>query len=197
MITTILFDLGNVYIRGLIGTEKYLKKDLGFAIPYTHLFSIELEDLFLGKISEEAYWDALRKRRGWDISTEKLKSAARENFKEINGTREIIEKLKENGYTLVILSNHTKEWVEYCERKYKYHKLFKNIFYSYKIGFTKPRKEIFTMVLQQLNVNPRKCLFIDDNKENVIAASNLNIQTIQFTTAFALKKALQKFGIRL
>jgi putative hydrolase of the HAD superfamily len=39
----------------------------------------------------------------------------------------------------------------------------------------KPNTEIFKFVLEENNLNPENCLFIDDTKENTESASRLGI----------------------
>src|SRR3989338_7059627 len=169
MITTIIFDLSNVYLEGILGSHIYFEKK-----------------------KKENNGGLLIKKNSWDISVDQLKNAARKNFTEIKGTREIIEKLKKKGYILILLSNNGKEWAEYCERKYSYHKLFKHVVYSYKVGFSKPNKEIFLLVLKKLQVKPQECLFIDDYKNNILAAESLGMKAIQIISSTDLKKKLRR-----
>ena len=58
---------------------------------------------------------------------------------------------------------------------------FKNSFHafylSHEIKMRKPDTEIFRHVLDNHDLNPKECLFIDDTVSHTIAASNLGIHT--------------------
>jgi HAD superfamily hydrolase (TIGR01509 family) len=197
MINTIIFDLSEVYLHGLLGTEERLSKRLGVTVTNPQLLIPETQDMFNGLITEEAYWTALIKKYAWPITVEELKTMVRENFQEIEGTRAIIEKLKENGYTLGLLSVHTKEWIEHCESEFDYHKLFHSRMYSFEVGVCKPEKRSFELILEELKVKPEDCLFIDDSLTNVTAAKELGITVIQFLSPEQLKADLVKLGVRV
>lgn len=195
MLTTIIFDLSDVYLEGISGSHKYFEKKLDTLVSEEYFYNDDFNKFMLGQITENNYWKSVIKTNLWDISVEELKNAARKNFTEIKGVRKIIEKLKKEGYTLILLSNHGKEWIEYCERKYSYHKLFKHVIYSYQVGFTKPNKKMFNLIIKKLHLNPRECLFIDDYIKNIEVAKELGMNTIQFTSAQDLKKHLLKLKI--
>ncbi len=200
MITTIIFDLSEVYLKGLIGVEHHLEPILKMSPNkiYPKLTGENFNQLMNGKISEEEYWQKIIKNKGFDIEVEHFKSAIRANFEEIGGTREIIEKLKLGEFKLGLLSVHAKEWVDYCEEKFDYHKLFHSTMYSFEVGISKPDKKAYELILEKLKVKPEECLFIDDKEKNIIAAEELGIKTIHFKGSNQLKKELlDKFNINL
>jgi len=143
MITTIIFDLGDVYLKGLWGTHEYLTKKFGKQVVPEDLYNEIAQEFFLGKMTEEEYWTKILAKNGWPIGISELKEAVRQNFVEIEGTRPIIEKLKENGYRLGLLSVHAKEWIEHLEGKFDFHKLFDSILYSFSNRDSIGRKMIF------------------------------------------------------
>lgn len=192
MITTIIFDLSNVYLEGILGSHRYFEKKLGIPVPDEYFYNEDFNKFMLGQLTEDEYWKSVIKENSWDISIQQLKSATRKNFTEIKGTREIVERLKKEGYVLILLSNNGKEWAEYCERKYTYHKLFKYVVYSYQVGFTKPNKKIFNLLIKKLHLKTRECLFIDDYENNILTAESLGIKAIQFVSSSDLKKSLRK-----
>jgi putative hydrolase of the HAD superfamily len=192
MIKTIIFDLSEVYLRGLLGTQDILSKKLGLEIKAIDLWTEDTIKLFEGKISEEDFWRKLRDDNKWNIRVKELKKIVRSNFREIEGTRDIIEKLKSNGYKLGLLSVHVKEWVDHCEKEFDYHKLFHSVLYSFEIEVCKPEKRAYELMLEKIESKAEDCLFIDDNSENLIAAEKLGIETILFKSARQLKKDLKK-----
>ncbi len=195
MITTIIFDIGGVYLQGSVGSAKYVQRKLGAPVPEYYFDEEEFYQLMLGRITEDIFWEAIIKKNSWKISTEDLKYSIRKNFKEVRGTRKIIEDLRKKSYKLGLLSNHAKEWVEYCELTHNYHKLFDQRIYSYMVGSSKPDPDIFLALLRKLDVKPEECLFIDDYIKNIEAANNLGMKTIQFTSAKNLKNKLSTLKI--
>lgn len=197
MIETIIFDLSDVYIKGIFGSHVHLEKKMHVPVSDEYFYNDYFHKFMLGQISENDYWKIVIKKNSLNISVEELKKEIRKNFIEIKGVRDIIEKLKKRGYILVMLSNHGKEWVEYCENKYSYHKLFHSVIYSYQVKLSKPDKKIFNLLIAKLHLKPRECLFIDDNKNNVLAAESFGMKTIQFINVEDLEKNLKKFNINI
>lgn len=197
MITTIILDLSEVYLHGLLGIEKHLEKKHGIIIENKAWQSLTLRKLFHGEIGEEAFWQEMIIVHRMTITVVGLKEAIRQNFKEIKGTRKIIETLKENGYKLGLLSVHAREWIDYCEKEFDYHKLFDAIVYSFEVGVSKPDKKAYKIILKRLKAKPEECVFIDDNLKNLKTAKQLGIETIRFQNAQQLKKDLRALSIRI
>lgn len=198
MIPTIIFDLSEVLLHGMYGVEKKIEAALGMSVPNNKLYvEKEAEQFFNGELTEEEFWKKIIKRNHWNINIANLKRLIRENMTEIEGTREIIEKLKENGYTLGLLSVHGKEWIMYCEEQFEYHKLFHSVMYSFEVGVSKPATKAFKLMLEKLHVNPEECLFIDDSLKNIETAEQLGMQTIHFKDAEQLRAELHKLKIKL
>jgi HAD superfamily hydrolase (TIGR01509 family) len=198
VITTVIFDLGEVYLQGFKGVNKRLAPILNLdpeAVRSALRGDENLTALFLGEISENEYWSRVIKRTGWNISVEKMEAIMRENFVGLEGTREIIEELKAQEYKLGLLSIHSKEWVEYCDRKFDYHKLFHSVLYSYEVHALKPEKRVYEMILERLGSSAGESLFIDNVEINLVPARELGMQTILFTDSKALKADLASLGI--
>jgi len=197
MIKTIIFDLAEVYLTGLLGLENSLEPLLEESAEEIHkeFHNKELILLFFGRISEIEYWESLINQNNWNIKIPTLKKLVRENFTEIEGTRKIIEELKTHDFKLGLLSDHAKEWIEFCEKKYNYHKLFNEVVYSFEIGRLKPAQEPFEEILKRLRTKPQECIFIDDNKINLSTANNLGIKTIHFKNPKQLRKDLISLSI--
>lgn len=84
-----LFDCSEVLLRGLKGTEELLAVETGIAPRNIHeqFHDPAINQLFVGNISEDEYWETLITRYGWDIDVSSPKAAVRKNFAEIAGTR--------------------------------------------------------------------------------------------------------------
>jgi putative hydrolase of the HAD superfamily len=202
-IKTIIFDLSEVYLKGYYLVEEKLESLLNLKSSEIHqkLRERELEEhfdlLMKGKLGEEEFWQKVKKFHNWQIPTELFKKAVRDNFEEIAGTRAIIEKLNKQGYKLGLLSNHCKEWIGHCEKKFDYHKLFHSTLYSFEIGICKPDKRAYEKILSKLGAKPEECLFVDDSQENIKGAEELSIRTILFKNSNQLVQELNNLGITL
>jgi putative hydrolase of the HAD superfamily len=93
---------------------------------------------------------------------------------------EFIKQLaKEDTFQLILLSNTNKLHINWIKNTIPFYNNFKHCFVkfylSHEIGMRKPNTEIFKFVLEENNLNPENCLFIDDTKENTESASRLGI----------------------
>lgn len=93
-------------------------------------------------------------------------------------TIEIIKKLKNIGYKVGLLSN-----LRLMDYK-RYEKQIKNInfdyiFLSYEMKCIKPSKDIYLQVINTLNCEADKIIFLDDNEKNVNGAKSVGINAYQ------------------
>jgi len=197
MITTIIFDLGGVYIKTFKGIEHHLEPILGIKAEeiYSKLLGKELDSLVRGKLTEEECWLKIIEKNNWKVDVELLKKAIRDYFEEIKGTRKIIERLKERGFKLGLLSIHVKEWVDYFDKKFDYHKLFHSTLYSFEVGLRKPEKRMYELILLKLDSKPEECIFIDDNSKFLVPAKELGMKTIHFRSPSQLENELKGMGL--
>jgi len=88
---------------------------------------------------------------------------------------------EEQNYRLILLSNTNEIHIDWIKENVSFFEDFKacfDAFYlSHEINFRKPDAEIYEFVLEQHNLKPQECLFIDDVKENTEAAKKLGIHT--------------------
>lgn len=197
MITTIIFDLSEVYLQGIVGSEKTLIPLVGKKVVPLDFVNKHIEKYFHGEITEVDYLQATIRDNQWDVTSTQLGQVFRNNFREIEGVREIIELLQKQGYKLGLLSVHGKEWIAYCEETFNYRSLFQVIHYSYERKITKPEKQAYIQILEELKSKPEETIFIDDLPENIKAAKELCINGIQFTNVTELKEQLKTIGIKV
>ena len=206
MIETILFDLSEVYIQGILGVEKEISSKVGMDQEKVRasLQGEKLIDLFEGKMSENVYLARTLAENGYPsrvaghFTSDIVKDAIRNNFKELPGTKDIIEKLNKAGYKLGLLSDHAREWIEHIESVHPLAQLFPMRCYSFEIGYTKKSPESFKQALARLKANPETTLFIDDRQVNLEVAGSVGIRYLHhFSDAASFASALPEFGIKL
>lgn len=93
-----------------------------------------------------------------------------------------IQKLsQEKDYKLILLSNTNENHIEYIKNNVPFFEDFRNCFdafyLSHEIGLRKPDPEIFEFVLEQHDLKPENCLFIDDTPEHIESADSLGFHT--------------------
>lgn len=59
--------------------------------------------------------------------------------------------------------------------------LIRSAYYSHDLGLRKPDAAIFHRVCELENINPEKCVFFDDNIDNIKTAANLGFTTFHIT----------------
>ena len=74
--------------------------------------------------------------------------------------------------------------------------IFHPILFSGELKVMKPASTIFHHTIHAANCPAEKILFIDDSLQHLEAAQQVGLNTIHFTTAAALVKELQGFGIQ-
>lgn len=194
-IRTIIFDLSEVLLSGLLGMRDDLALRLGVSSDEIDFKIPELQLLFEGKISEDIFWTSLIKKYDWQVEKPELKRLVRANFKEIEGTIEIVRRLKNLGYAIGLFSVHAEEWIRFCEEKFRYGYLFDLTIYSFEIGICKPDKRAFEILLEILNVPAQQVLFIDDSPSNIEAASGIGMSAVLFESAIQLETRLRDMSI--
>jgi HAD superfamily hydrolase (TIGR01509 family) len=194
-VDTILFDLAEVYMRGLKGANEALGEQLGQPIPEALLLGNEAVQLFHGEITETEYWEALLATHRWEIEVDDLKALARRNFTKVEGTEEVVTELKAAGYRLGLLSIHAREWIEHCEREHRHHRHFDVVVYSYECGLSKPDPAAYEYALAALGADPERTVFTDDNPEYVRGAEAVGIRSILFEDAEQLRARLVEMRI--
>ena len=97
----------------------------------------------------------------------------------IRPTEKLINELKAAGYKLYVLSNMSREFIDFL-RKQKVYENFDGDVVSCEVGIVKPMPEIYDLLLERFELNPAETIFIDDRKENVDAAAAKGIATFHF-----------------
>lgn len=197
MISHIILDLSEVYVRGLPGIEEKIakrtkadEKEIGKNLRGSHLI-----ELFKGIITEEEYWREFIEKGDYATTTRWLKKTVRDNFTEIEGTRKIIEKLGEK-FPLALLTDHAREWIHNIRQRHPIEELFPRIYCSFNTGYVKLQRRCYDHVLTSLDADPDKTLYIDDSAKNLSVARRTGIKHLhQFTTPENLEKELEKLKL--
>ena len=94
-------------------------------------------------------------------------------------TAALIADLKAAGYRLYVLSNMSREFIDFL-REQPVYRYFDGEVVSCEEGVVKPQPEIYDLLLSRFDLDPADTLFIDDREENVEAAASKGISTVHF-----------------
>ncbi len=109
------------------------------------------------------------------------------------GMDKVLKVLKENDFSLNIISNKPQKTTEEICNKY-----LKNFDFSFIIGDgtfeKKPSPKSTLFILDKLNVDKKHAYFIGDGETDVLTAKNANLKCISVLYGFRTKKELAKTG---
>ncbi len=145
----------------------------------------EANDLLLNKFPEYKDWILAYYDR-WE---EMLNGS-------ITGTVDIFKTLKEEKkFNIYALTNWSAETFPRALELFDFLHWFDGRVVSGEEMTRKPFRDIYELILGRFNLQPEATLFIDDNLKNILAAKELGIQCIHFTSPDQLKSDLIKSGI--
>lgn len=196
MIKTILFDLSEVLIAGLVGIEEPVSKLLNLPEETINkaFYNDRLFALCRGEISEDDYLTQILHEHGKPFLIDRIKRIIRENFHHcVPGMESILNELK-GQIELALLSDHAREWIAYIRGVHPFLDVFDRLFFSFDLGTTKDDPATFRTVLDALHRGPNECLFIDDNPLNIETAVSLGIACVHFVSATDLRHRLETLG---
>lgn len=186
-----VFDMGNVITR-----QSKLDKMYSFGEmtcdyrSFRKLFykSDEADSVYKGLISDDEFFDFIRRSTGSNKSTEELKKLYLESKGGIyDSVVKCISELKNSGSRVFLLSNLKQIDYDYLSKSMDL-SVFDDLFLSFKIGMSKPHRDIYKYVIERLGTN--RFHFFDDSADNVSAANELGIFAHQ-TTGEDFPKVLQ------
>lgn len=93
----------------------------------------------------------------------------------------MMKSLKERGFKLYLLTNYPDELFKVSEReKFTFMPYVDGKIVSSRVHFIKPDPEIYKVLLNEYDLKPEECIFMDDRKGNIDAANALGIHGFVF-----------------
>lgn len=196
MITTIIFDIGNVLAdftwrehyksfgyddamveriaKATVGNPAWNENDRGV---------MKVEDII------QAFVDA-------DPEIEQDIRRVLDNVKTIVSRNDYaipwIQDLKSKGYRLLYLSNFSEKAETECAYALDFIPYLDGGILSYQEELIKPMPEIYELLIKRYHLVPEECVFIDDMPANVEAAEKFGIHTILFSNQAQAIEELRK-----
>ena len=99
----------------------------------------------------------------------------------VRATERLVGELKRAGYRLYVLSNMSREFIDFLRRADVY-ALFDGEVVSCEEGTVKPEPRIYRILLDRYGLDPAQTLFIDDRAANIAAAREAGIDGFLFAS---------------
>lgn len=188
MIKNIIFDMGNVLLTfdPSVSLQKFLDTKEDRELVFKELFqgpewimgdegkitNGQRFELVKGRVPERLHQKLKLCVENWDMC-----------MKPVEGAVEFVNKVKEEGYGIYILSNACNRFYGYFPHFFSL-ELFDGVVVSSDVKMIKPNPEIYEYICGEYQLKPEECLFIDDREENVDAAKKTGMNGVVFTGKF-------------
>ena len=199
LIKVIAFDFGGVTTGEHWGDRIYKKISAFLGVPAEKIKELRNkynEELKRGKMKETILFQEFLNESSKIVSLKEFENFYYGLFTVNKMVLNLIKKLKKN-YKIIALSNVYKKSGEFQVKKFKLQKLFDGIILSGFVGFAKPDKEIYELLIKKAKTQPNEILFIDNAEKRLIPAQKFGINTILFQSVGQLKVDLKKFGVEV
>ena len=116
---------------------------------------------------------------------------------EVDGTPDLLRRLKAAGYRVFGLSNWSMETFPLVRDEFPIFKELEGKVISGEELMVKPEPEIYHCLFERYSLVPSESVFIDDNADNVAGAKAVGMKAVQFVGAQALERTLsEEYGLK-
>jgi epoxide hydrolase-like predicted phosphatase len=91
-----------------------------------------------------------------------------------------IRRLRADGLKAALLTNNVREFGSAWRSTFPVDELFEVVVDSSEVGMRKPDPRIYLLTCDRLHVDPAASVFVDDNRDNVVAARAVGIEAVHF-----------------
>lgn len=106
-----------------------------------------------------------------------------------------IQELKGKGYRVLYLSNFSEKAETDCAHALNFIPYMDGGILSYREKVIKPMPEIYQLLIDRYNLVPEECVFMDDTEVNLTGAKKFGIHTIHFHDRQQAIEELRKLGV--
>lgn len=200
MYRNIVFDLGGVVVdfdpRNFL-LERFYNEELEEKVYSIVFGSNEWQMLDAGEISREDAYAVMLEKAKENRCVFEVQSVL-DDWPRILKTRrktvEIMQRLKNMGFSIYYLSNIAQDTLEEIKGR-DFWPIFDGGVASYELRANKPNPILYETLLSRYNLNRTETIFTDDNKVNTSAAYELGITGIHYKGTSSFIHALNQCGI--
>jgi epoxide hydrolase-like predicted phosphatase len=185
MIKAVTFDLDGVYFTPQ--SFKNFKTNLPKAVTdedkvnWVLYKSEEMRSFKLGKISEDVYWNFVRRELGSSLDNQDIFKLLQESYTINPEVQSYVREVRAKGIKTCICSNNFVTRIRELDAKFDFQKDFDIRVYSYEVGAMKPDKAICTALINQTGVKPEEIIYADDDESKLQGAIDLGINAFVYT----------------
>ena len=198
-IRSIIFDMGRVLVHF---SHDEMFAEMGRVCGATGqqirewLWDSGLEDRFeRGEIDAVGVRDELQRHVETEIDVADLMRAASDIFTLNEPLMPVLERLRQAGHRLIVLSNTCPPHVDWIGTQFSLLERFDDCVFSYEVGTMKPSPEIYRVAVEAAGCEAAECFFVDDLLENVEAARALGLDGAVYVGVEELKASLAASGV--
>jgi len=183
MIRSVIFDVGNVFVRWSPSeviwrtfdlepeSEENLRRaDAMFRSPIWI-------SLNLGQLTQVEAEAAYQTQFGLTKDeTATLFFHVMDHQEPIDGTQEIVRRLKQAGYRVFGLTDNVHEIVAHLKSRYQFWELFEGAVVSAEVGMIKPHEAVFHHAIKTYGLAASQTVFLDDVQANVDGARSVGME---------------------
>ncbi len=135
---------------------------------YTHWLKADV-----GELTSLEVWERL----GFHGNLEKIEKEYLDTIELNDGFLDFISSVGQH-YRMAIISNDSSRWSAYLREKFDINKYFDVISISGDLKIQKPDERIFQLTINQLGCKAEDCLYVDDRRGNLEAASKVGMNAV-------------------
>ncbi len=185
MLKAVIFDMDGVIIDSepthmRLENETYKKLNIEVTAGEHHSF--------VGTNSHYM-WEALKNKHKLNQTLEELIEYDRSTYYKhlnsdeceitlIDGVKDLIKDLYDNGIKLAIASSSPLNVIEAIAKKFQIEEYFEIFVTGDYVSRSKPEPDIFLFALEKLRVSPQNCLVIEDSHNGVLAAKKAGMKCV-------------------
>lgn len=198
----IIFDLGGVILN--IDFQRTYKafEELGvtdFPSLFSQFHATRLfDDLETGRVGPAEFLQAMHKYTPDGVTDQQITTAWNAMLLDFPLQRlQLLQQLRLQYDTYLLSNTNALHEVEFNRMLMESRGIpsladfFNKVYYSHHIGYRKPEKEAYQVILDENGLNPAETLFIDDTLPNIEAAQAIGIQTIHLVSPKTIMEIFQ------
>ncbi len=183
-IAAVVFDMGGV----VVSDSRWIKV-LGRKIAQLETVQQARQKAWrTGRVvpnySAEEFWSPILRAAGLPLTEIKSRDTCmREAFEVHFEVLGLIDRLKQHGYRVGIISNHMCRWFDHIWESHNLGTLWNEpnlVLCSSRARTHKPNPEIFDFFLKQSGLKAEECIFVDNKPTNTAAAQQVGFHTVLF-----------------
>src|SRR6478735_4890566 len=151
-----------------------------------------------GDLSPEAYWSAVAKDAGTQLTPQQLPSLRQldvEMWAHENPVMvEWLKQIHSSGIRTGLLSNMPHDMIRHVRQKFAWLEHFDHQTFSAEVELIKPDAAIYEHSLRGVEVRASEALFVDDKEHNVQGESAVGMRALQFRSLEQFVSDLEKLG---